>query len=197
MILWLNLVSDRLSAAELTDYARRYLVDRFSVLDGVASIRLGGEQVYAMRVWLDRQALAARGLTVADVEAALRAENLELPAGSVESQTRASSACGWSAPSRRPSSSPGWCSGAAQDGYLVRLGDVARVVRGTAEDRTLYRGNAVAMVGLGIIKQSTANTIAVAEAAKAEAARINPTLPAGLAIKQSYDSSVFVEGAIA
>ncbi|HSO82563.1 efflux RND transporter permease subunit, partial [Thiocapsa sp.] len=79
VIMWLNLVSDRMSVPELTDYARRYLVDRFSVIDGVARIQVGGSQVYAMRVWLDRNELAARGLTVADLESALRAENLELP----------------------------------------------------------------------------------------------------------------------
>ncbi|MGB5733485.1 MAG: efflux RND transporter permease subunit, partial [Thiohalocapsa sp.] len=88
VIMWLNLVSDRMTVPELTDYARRYLVDRFSVLDGVARVRVGGNQTYAMRVWIDRSALAARGLTVADVENALRAENLELPAGSVESIDR-------------------------------------------------------------------------------------------------------------
>jgi multidrug efflux pump len=79
---------------------------------------------------------------------------------------------------------------------LVRLGDVARVERGTEEDRTFFRGNGVPMVGIGIIKQSTANTIAVADAAKAEMARVNPGLPEGMEIKQSYDTSVFVKGAI-
>jgi len=196
VILWLNLVSDRLSVPELTDYANRYLVDRFSVLDGVARIRVGGDQTYAMRVWLDRQALAARGLTVADVENALRAENLELPAGSVESQTRQFSvrldrAFGSAEQFAR------LVLGRGRDGYLVRLGDVARVERATEEDRNLFRSNGDAVVGLGVAKQSTANTIAVADAVKAEAARINPTLPAGLEIKQSYDSSVFVKGAIA
>ena len=88
VIMWLNLVSDRMSVPELTDYADRYLVDRFSVLDGVARVRVGGGQVYAMRIWLDRRKLAARGLTVADVEDALRAENLELPAGSIDSEDR-------------------------------------------------------------------------------------------------------------
>ena len=55
VIMWLNLVSDRLSVPELSDYARRYLVDRFSVLDGVARVRVGGGQTFAMRVWLDRK----------------------------------------------------------------------------------------------------------------------------------------------
>ncbi|MGC1952457.1 MAG: efflux RND transporter permease subunit, partial [Gammaproteobacteria bacterium] len=83
-----------------------------------------------------------------------------------------------------------------EGGYLVRLHEVARVERGTEEDRTFFRGNGVPMVGLGIIKQSTANTLSVADAAKAEMTRLNPTLPEGMAIKQSYDTSVFVKGAI-
>ncbi len=195
VIMWLNLVSDRMTVPELTDYARRYLVDRFSVLDGVARVRVGGDQTFAMRIWLDRNALAARGLTVADVESALRAENLELPAGSVESRSRQFSvrldrAFG------TPEQFARMVLGQGADGYLVRLGDVARVERGTEEDRTFFRGNGVPMVGLGIIKQSTANTIAVADAAKAEMARLNPTLPEGMEIKQSYDTSVFVKGAI-
>ncbi len=79
----------------------------------------------------------------------------------------------------------------------MRLGDVARVERGADENRTFFRGNGVPMVGIGIIKQSTANTIEVADAGRAEMERINATLPEGMEIKQSYDTSVFVEGAIA
>ena len=195
VIMWLNLVSDRMTVPELTDYARRYLVDRFSVLDGVARVRVGGDQTYAMRVWLDRNALAARGLTVADIEAALRAENVELPAGSVESRERQ-----FSVRTEREFQTPEQFArlvvARGDDGYLVRLGDVARVERGSEEDRTVFRGNGVPMIGLGIIKQSTANTIAVADLAKAEMARVNPTLPEGMEIKQSYDTSVFISDAI-
>jgi multidrug efflux pump len=195
VILWLNLTSERMTVPELTDYAERYLVDRFSVLDGVARVRLGGSQIYAMRIWLDRNALAARGITVSQVEDALRAENLELPAGSVESRDRQ-----LSVRVKRPFNTAGDFAklvlARGVDGYLVRLADVARVERATAEDRTLYRGNGMPMVGIGIIKQSTANTVAVAEAAKAEAGRINPRLPKGMEIKQSYDTSVFIKEAI-
>jgi multidrug efflux pump len=195
VIMWLNLVSARMTVPELTDYARRYLVDRFSVLDGVARVRVGGNQTFAMRVWIDRNALAARGLTVADIENALRAENVELPAGGVESLSRQ-----FSVRVARAFNTPEQFSrlviDRGEDGYLVRLEDVARVERGAEEDRTFFRGNGVPMVGLGIIKQSTANTIAVADAAKAEMARINPSLPEGMEIKQSYDTSVFVKGAI-
>jgi multidrug efflux pump len=195
VIMWLNLTSDRMSVPELTDYADRYLVDFFSVLSGVARVRIGGGQSFAMRVWIDRQALAARGLTVNDIEDALRTENLELPAGSIESANRAFTvrvkrAFQTAEEFQRLALKRG------DDGHIIRLGDIARVERGTEEDRTFFRGNGVPMVGLGIIKQSTANTIEVARAAKAEMLRLNPTLPEGMEIKQSYDTSVFVEGAI-
>ncbi len=195
VIMWLNLASERMSMLELTDYASRYLVDRFSVLNGVARVRVGGGQVYAMRIWLDRQNLAARSLTVADVEAALRAENVELPAGSIDSEERQ-----FTVRIKRNFRTADDFSrlviARGEDGYLVRLGDVARVERYAAEDRLFFRGNREPMVGMGIIKQSTANTLAVARAVKAEVERINPTLPEGVLIKQSYDSSVFIEGAI-
>ncbi|MBK9131446.1 MAG: efflux RND transporter permease subunit [Gammaproteobacteria bacterium] len=195
VIMWLNLASDRMSVPELTDYASRYLIDRFSVLSGVARVRIGGEQIYAMRIWLDRQALAARNLTVTEVEDALRAENVELPAGSIDSGNRQFTV----RVQRQFSTAEDFTRlvlARGADGYLVRLGDVARVERGTEEDRLFFRGNGVPMVGIGIIKQSTANTLEVARLAKEEAARINPTLPEGMEIRQSYDSSVFVEGAI-
>ena len=196
VIMWLNLVSDRMTVPELSDYARRYLVDRFSVLDGVARVRVGGGQTFAMRIWLDRSALAARGLAVNDVADALRAENLELPAGSLDSVDRQFTV----RVARSFLEADDFARlvlARGDDGYLVRLGDVARVEKGSEEDRTFFRGNGVPMVGIGIIKQSTANTIAVADLAKAEMARINPSLPDGMAIKQSFDTSVFVKGAIA
>ncbi len=87
-IIWLVLSSDTMNVLELTDFAERELVDRFSVLPGVARVRMGGARRYAMRVWIDREALAARQLTVADVEAALRRENVQLPAGRLESSQR-------------------------------------------------------------------------------------------------------------
>jgi multidrug efflux pump len=197
VIMWLNLVSDRMSVPELSDYARRYLVDRFSVLDGVARVRVGGGQTFAMRIWLDRNELAARGLSVGDVESALRAENLELPAGSLDSVDRQFTVRVARSFRTAEEFAKLVLARGEDDGYLIRLGDVARVERGAEETRTFFRGNGVPMVGIGIIKQSTANTIEVADAAKDEVARINPTLPEGMEIKQSYDTSVFVKGAIA
>lgn len=195
VILWLNLVSDRMTIQELTDYAERYLVDRFSVLDGVGRIRVGGGQTYAMRIWLDREQLAARNLTAEDVERSLRAENVELPAGSIESDTRQFTV----RISRAFADAEDFSKlviARGADGYLIRLGDVARVERGAVESRIMFRGNGIPQVGIGITKQSTANTVDVANAAYAEAERLKPFLPEGMSIERSYDSSVFVRAAI-
>ena len=195
VIMWLNLVSDQMNTIELTDYARRYLVDRFSVIDGVANIRIGGGKVYAMRVWIDRQALAARKLTVADVENRLRSQNVELPAGSIESKDRHFTVR-LERSFRTAEDFENLVLVQGDDGYLVKLGDVAKVEIGSEEERIMFRGNLEAMIGLGVTKQSTANTLDVARAANALVDKINPTLPAGMEIKRSYDSSVFIEASI-
>lgn len=194
-IIWFNLVSDSMDTLALSDYADRFLVDRFSALNGVARVIVGGSMEYSMRIWLDRQALAARDLTVADIEQALRAQNVELPAGTIKSEQRDfvvrvergyEQAHDFGALVLRR----------GEDGYLVRLRDVARVEVGAAEDRRLFRGNGIPMVGLGIVKQSNANTLEVARVVKAETAEANRNLPPGTEIKQSFDSSVFIESAI-
>ncbi|OZG74692.1 multidrug transporter AcrB [Hahella sp. CCB-MM4] len=194
-ILWMSLSAESMTVPELTDYARRYLIDRFSVLDGVARVRVGGGKVYAMRIWLDRNAMTARGLTVSDIEQALRAENVELPAGSIESrdlQFRVRTERNFNT----AEDFRNLVLGAGEDGYLIRLGDIARVELGATEDRGIYRGNGVTRVGIGISKQSNANVIDVARAVKAQAKRVNKGLPEGMVLTSSYDSSVFVEEAV-
>lgn len=194
VILWLNLTSEKMNGLELTDYAKRYLQDRFSVLPGVARVRVGGGLEYAMRVWLDRNQMAARGLTVTDIENALRSENVELPAGSIESvETQ------FTARIERAYKTPEDFKNlviAQQDNYLVRLSDVARIEKAAIETRTFFRGNSVPMVGIGIIKQSKANTIEVAQGAIEMAERLAPNLPPGMEIINSYDTSVFIRNAI-
>ncbi|MFT5774621.1 efflux RND transporter permease subunit [Hyphomonas sp.] len=195
VIIWLNLASENLTTPELSDYADRFLVDRFSALDGVARVRVGGARDYALRIWIDRRALASRNLAVSDIESALRSENIEAPAGSLESDSRTFTVRIERA-FRTPKDFAGLVIAQGDDGYLVRLGDVARVERGTAEDRNIFRGNGVPMVGMGIIKQSTANTVDVAQGARELAAELNETLPEGMEIAQSFDSSVFIDASI-
>ncbi|MEM7663655.1 MAG: efflux RND transporter permease subunit [Pseudomonadota bacterium] len=195
VIIWLNLASDSMTTPELSDYADRFLVDQFSALDGVARVRVGGSRNYALRVWIDRKALAARNLTVIDIDQALRRENIESPAGNLESDSR-TFVVRLDRPFRTPADFASLVLREGVEGDLVRLGDVARVERGTEEDRNLFRGNGIPMVGLGVVKQSTANTVDVAAGARALADRLNKTLPDGIQIYQSFDSSVFIEASI-
>jgi multidrug efflux pump len=195
VILWLNMNSDQLDTLALSDYAERYVVDRLSSIDGVAQVRVGGQQRYSMRVWLDREALAARGLTVNDVENALRRENVELPAGSLESQERDFTLRvmrGY----QEADDFAALTLAKGSDGYLVRLGDVAKVERASAERRAYFRGNGQPNVGLGIIKTSTANSLDVARDVKAALPTIQSTLPGGTSIFVAFDSTTFIDAAV-
>jgi multidrug efflux pump len=195
VILWLNMSSSSMDTLELTDYAQRYVVDRLSALNGVSQIRVGGQQRYAMRLWLDRDALAARGLTADDVESALRSENVELPAGRLESQDR-DFTLRVERSYRKPEDFAQIPLGKGKDGYVVRLGDVAKAELASSERRAYYRSNGEPNIGLGIIKTSTANSLDVAREARAEAERIQKTLPEGTRIFVAFDSTVFIEAAV-
>ncbi len=194
-ILWLNFGSRTRSSLDLTDYAERYLVDRFSVLDGVARVRLSGDLRYAMRIWLDRVALAARGLTVTDVEDALRRENIELPAGRLESSRR-DFAVRVERGYRTVADFEALVVARGADGHLVRLAEVARVTLGPEEWRTYYRGNGVPRMGIGIVKQSGANTTAVARLVREELAEVQEYLPDDLELIMSWDSSEYVQASV-
>ena len=194
-IVWYNLRSENMTTLELTDFANRYIVDRLSVVDGVARVNIGGERRYAMKLWLDRNAMAARGITVSDIESRLRAENVELPAGSIESRDREFTV----RVARSYLSATDFANlsiATGSDGYLVRLGEVARVSLEAENDRSEFRGNGINMVGLGIIRQSDANTLEVVENVKREVERLSATLPASMFLVPSYDSSVFIADSI-
>ncbi len=194
-IIWLNLRSDSMDLLQMADYAQRYLVDRFSSLEGVAQVRMGGSQRYAMRIWLDGDALAARGLTAGDVESALRSENVELGAGRIESTDRDFIL----RVARDYTSAEAFAAlpiGKGADGYVVRLGDVAKVALESAERRAYYRSNGEPAMGIGIVKTSTANSLDVANEAKAEADRIRPGLPKGTDIYVAFDSTTFISASV-
>jgi multidrug efflux pump len=195
IVLWLQLQSDKRTAMELTDYAERYLVDRFSSIDGVARIQIGGQRTPAMRVWLDRRAIAARGLTVSDIERAVRTENVETPAGSLTSQDLIFTAR-IDRPFRTPEEFSQLVVAKGDDGVVVRLGDVARVEFGAEEDRSIFRGNGRDTVGIGIVKQSTANVVEVARVARERGAEVGATLPEDMTLQVNFDGSVFVNAAI-
>jgi multidrug efflux pump len=194
-IQYFRLASPNLDRMALTDYASRYVVDQLAVIPGVADVTLSGSGRYSMRIWLDRVALSARQLTVDDLEAALRRENLELPAGRIDSLERefpVRLARGYATPEdfRQLVIAQG------DDGHLVRLGELAKVEVGPVNLRSDFRSNGISTVGLGIVKQSTANTLEVLDAANARIEKINQTLPEGMGLYASSDESVFIRSAI-
>lgn len=193
-IMWLSLTSDRLDSLELTDFAQRRLVERLSLIDGVSRIRIGGERRYAVRIWLDRDAMAARGVTVADIESRLEQENLEQPSGRVESAAREMSIRTLSRLAnvdefadlivRRDDSGP------------VRMRDVADIRLEAENDRTNFSVNGSTAVSLGIIRQSNSNTIDVTNAIRAEVDVVRRSLPDGVTLTIASDDSAFIKASI-
>ncbi|MBT4519651.1 MAG: efflux RND transporter permease subunit, partial [Halieaceae bacterium] len=195
VLYWIHLVEPNMDTLELTDFVRRYLEDRFAALEGVARIRIGGGQSYAMRIWLDRDALVARQLTVADVEGAIRRENIELPAGTMKSLQR-DFVIRVERSYANTDDFRALVIHRGADGHLVRLGEVARVELSSAEHRSMFRGNGKPIVSIGVVKQSTANALSVSRRVEAEIRRLNQQLPAGMHLVRSMDNSIFVEAAI-
>ncbi|HHW77460.1 MAG TPA: efflux RND transporter permease subunit [Xanthomonadaceae bacterium] len=193
-VLRISLTSDRLSGVELTDLAERVVVDRLATVGGVGEVSVFGARRQAIRVWLDNEALAARGLTTADVEAALRRANVELPSGNLESDNRQLVV---RVDSRLQEIQAFRDLTIAQrDGYPIRLFEVARVEPGVEDDRSLVRTNGRNSVTLGVIRQSRANTLAVSAGVRAELERIRPQLPATVQMTVATDDALFIRASI-
>ena len=193
-IMWLAFNSERHGTLELSDYADRYIADRLKTLPGVASVIIGGNRRYAMRIWLDRERLAAYSLTPQDVENALRRQNVEIPAGRIESSQREFTVLA-EADFRSAEQFNGMIVTQAS-GYPVRLRDVGVARLGALDERSIIRVNGNPAVGLGVVKQSTANTLSVAQAVKQELVRVSRDLPEGMKLQVAFDSSIFIERSI-
>jgi len=193
--MWLSFSSETMSDLELTDYADRFLTDNFSTVKGVGRVRLGGERELSLRIWLDPLALAARDLTTQEVEQVLKKENVEFPAGRIESKdidltiklnkAYQSLESYKKLPLKR-----------ANDGSIITLDDVSRIELGAESTRTLFKGNGKQVVGIGIYQQSDANTIKVANGIKEKIKEIKPTLPPGTDLEVSFDRSNYIKAAI-
>ena len=193
--MWISFSSEFMSDLELTDYADRYLTDYFSTVDGVGRVRLGGERELSLRIWLDPIALAARNLTTQEVEDKLRSENLEFPAGRIESKDvdltiKLENAY------EELQSYKDLPLKKSVDGSITKLSDVARIEFGPVTTRTLFKGNGKQVVGIGVYQQSDANTIKVASELKKKIREIRPTLPDGTSLEVSFDRSNYISSAI-
>ena len=194
-IIWIAFSSDKHSALEITDVANRVVKPKLQTLPGAADVRVFGERKFAMRIWLDKQRLAAYQLTPADIEDALRKQNLEVPAGRIESESREFSVVA-STDLRTPEAF-GAVVVRTVNGYPVRISDVARVEIGAAAERSAVRFKGRSAVALGVIKQATANPLELSRALSAALPRIASELPDGMTANISYDSSVFIDRSIA
>ncbi len=194
-IVWLALSSTRHSNLEVSDVADRVLKDRIQRLPGVASVFLGGERRYAMRVWLDPSRMTAHDLTIQDINAAIARENAEIPAGRVEGVNRE-----FAVRTRGELASPEEFAAIVvkeENGAVVRLGDVAEVEVGAEDDRTAIRYNLEPAIGLGIVKQKAASTIDVANVVIGELPDLSKLLPDGMRLQVAYNSAEFIQASIA
>jgi multidrug efflux pump len=195
-ILWMSLIDNTgMSQMELTDYVDRHIIDRFSVISGVSQIYFSRTGRPSMRIWLDRTALAARNLTVTDIQNTLLRENIELPAGRLESREKEFTAR-IAGNYQTAEDFRSLVVKRGEDGHLMRLGEVADVEEAERDHRHIYRTNGQDTVGIGIVKQSTANTLDVLDAVKAEVSRINAEFPEGRTLIYSSDDSLFIREAI-
>ncbi len=193
-MMYLAFTSERHSPPQISDYASRYVTDRLQVLPGVASVQIFGERRYSMRLWLDPDRLAALKLTPQDVEEALRSQNVDIPAGRIESANREFSVL----------SKTGLSTTAEFDNLvlrrtgdnMVRLADVGYAEVGPQDTRRVVRFNGDTAIGLGVVKQATANPLDVSRAVYAALPIISASLPEGMEVHVAYDSTIFINESI-
>lgn len=193
-IMYIAFASSRMSGMDITDYLDRIVKNQLQNQPGVAQVSIFGERLYSMRVWVDRQRLAAYGLTVQDVETAIRNQNAEIPSGRIESTKRE-----FTVLSKTALETPEEFSNIVvkdTGGFQVTLGQVAKVEIAPADERRAATYNGQTSISVGIVKQATANPLEVAAAIRAKLKQMEPTLPVGMEYSIGYDTSIFIEESI-
>ena len=191
---YLSLISASHDLLTLSDIADRIVKQRIQTVPGVARANIFGERRFAMRVWLDPDALAARGLTVQDISSAIRSRNIEVPAGRIESSQRE-----FTVRSLGELRTPGEFADLVvsnANGVLVKLRDVANVELGAENERSAIRSNGRPAIGVGIVRQSTANILDVSNSIRAALPEIQAALPPGVDLEIGFDQSIFVTDSI-
>lgn len=193
-IIYIGVTTGDMSEIEASDYLKRYVTTRLSVIPGAAEVRVFGERLPSMRIYVDRAKLAAYGLIVQDVENALRQQNVLIPAGRIESRDREFTVM--STTDLQTVQQFRDIIVSMVSGYPVRMGDVAEVKIDALSDRVLARYNGKPSLTIGITKQSTANPLDLSRYARDEIDAINENLPAGMRLDLTYDTSVFIQESI-
>jgi len=193
-ILYMAFFSDQHSNEEVTDYVDRYVTDQLEMIDGVAEAQILGARKYSMRIWLDPARMTARGVTPQDVETAIRAQNIEVPGGRIESAARE-----FTVLSDTSLKTPEQFENIIlrkEGSTLVRLGDVARAEIGPESVREILRYNGKPAVAIGVVKQSTANPLDISAGLRKLLPELNANLPEGMHTQVVYDSSIFIDRSI-
>ncbi len=193
-VMWFALTSDTHTQLQLSDAVNRFVKPRLLVLPGAADLRLFGERRTSMRIFLEPAKLTAFRLTPADVEAALRSQNVEIPAGRIESRLREFNVLAQT--DLQTAEEFGAIVLSQSGNYSVRVRDIAKVEIAAADERGFQRFMGKTAIGFGIIRQSTGNPLELSEAARAVMPQIQETLPKGMTIALNYDSSVFIAQSI-
>ncbi|HEX7337055.1 MAG TPA: efflux RND transporter permease subunit [Gemmatimonadales bacterium] len=191
---WLALSGENYDLLELSDIGDRLVKSRLQTLPGVGQARIFGERRFSMRVWLSPSELAARGLTVQDVQQAIRSRNVEVPAGRIESQRRE-----FTVRSLGELKTPeefGNLVVSNTEGVLVKLKDLGRVELGPEDERSALRFKGTQSIAIGVVRQSKSNIISVSDAISAELPRIQASLPPGVTLNIGFDQSIFVKRSI-
>lgn len=193
--MWIDVSSDTLSIMEVSDFADRYLVDALSVVDGVAFVRMSGTRTPAMRIWVDPKRLAARSLTVTDIEDALRRENVQIPSGRLESTAREFTLrtdTGF----RSVDDFKSLVLARGADNYLVRLGEVADVEIAPENVRSFSRTDGHTGMSLGIVPQAQANLLDVNSRVAERIEQLQGTLPNDIRLSINMDNSIFIRASM-
>ncbi|UUY07035.1 efflux RND transporter permease subunit [Pseudomonas sp. J452] len=193
-VIWLAFYSERFSAMEITDVLERVVQDRLQSIPGVSEVQIRGARTFAMRIWLDPEKLAAHDLTVQDVEDALRRQNVEIPAGRIESVQRE-----FSVLSETDLKTPDDFNKIILDdsrGYLLRLSDVGHAEIGAADERTVVRFNGKPAVSMGLVKQATANPLEISDGLNEAMPEVRKLLPEGMQMAVANDNSLFIRESI-
>ena len=192
--IWLAFTSDTLSPLQVTDVINRIVKPRLQTVPGVSNVQINGDRLFSMRIWLDPDKLAAYKLTVQDVEDAIRRQNLEVPAGRIESQQREFSVTARTDLNTVPQFAD--IALKSVNGYTIRMRDVARVEQAPASERSSVRLNGVPSISAGIIRNATANPLEISAAVRNIMPQIQAELPPGITVQVANDNAIFIDRSV-
>ena len=192
--IWLAFTSETLSPLEVTDVINRIVKPRLQTVPGVSNVQINGDRLFSMRIWLDPDKLAAYKLTVQDVEDAIRKQNLEVPAGRIESQQREFSVTARTDLNTVPQFAD--IALKSVNGYTIRMRDVARIEQAPASERSSVRLNGVPSISAGIIRNATANPLEISAAVRNIMPQIQAELPPGITVQVANDNAIFIDRSV-